>query len=161
MLEETATVVKADENHLWVETESRSSCSHCSSSGCSTSTLAKLFGVKRNLLQLDNTLDASLDVKVGQKVVIGISDDLLVRASLWAYLVPLLAMAVATIAGNMAEASEGMQALLALAGLGAGFTLVYRFTHNKSSQQQFKPQLLRLVAQNQAKIEILNFMKKF
>ena len=157
MLEEVATVVKANPEHLWVETESRSSCSHCSSSGCSTSTVAKLFGIKRNRLQLDNTLGA----KAGQQVVIGIPDDLLVRASLWAYMMPLLTMVIATIAGNLSGVSEGIQGLLALAGLATGFTLVYRFTHNKTTQQQFKPRLLRLAKQNQVKVEILNFMKKF
>ena len=140
MLEETGTVVEIKGNSLWVETQSRSSCSHCSTSSCSTSVLAKLFSIKRNRVELDNTLGA----EVGQQVVIGISDDLMVKASLLSYLVPLLVMlAVVALADGMGM-TDGMQILMAMTGLWLGFVIVRLLTNTLYAQQRFKPQLLRV-----------------
>ncbi|MES9812520.1 MAG: SoxR reducing system RseC family protein [Candidatus Thiodiazotropha sp.] len=140
MLEETGTVVEVWDDSLQVETQSRSACSHCSSSGCTTSVVSKLFGIKRNRLQLENSLGA----KPGDRVVIGIPDDLLVRASVWAYLLPLIFMLASTALGGVFGASEGFQSLLALGGLAVGFYIVRWTTRNLSSQRRFKPRLLRI-----------------
>lgn len=155
MLEQIATVVETRGDQLWVETESRSSCSHCSSASCTTSVVAKLFGIKRNRLQLENTLGAT----IGQQIVIGIPDDLLIRASLWAYLLPILMMILFTLAGNLTGASDGLQSLMALMGLAIGFVLLHRVTRSASSEQRFKPQFLRLAELNPGRIEIVNFSK--
>jgi len=138
MLEETATVVAVENDSVWVESESRSACSQCSSTHCSSSALSQLFSVQRNRLRLDNDLDA----QVGDQVVIGIPDELLVRASVWGYLFPLLAMVGFAIAGNAWHLSEGLQVLLAMLGLAGGFYSVRLATRGK--QQKFQPQLLRI-----------------
>lgn len=140
MLEETGTVVDVQADTLWVETISRSSCSHCSSGSCSTSVISKLFGLRRNLLQLDNTLNATQ----GDRVVIGIPDALLVRASIWAYLLPLLAMLLAAFVAVSLGADDSLQALLALLGLVGGFFAVRWFTGRRRQQQLFQPRLLRI-----------------
>ncbi len=152
MLEEIARVVKSSPEKLWVETETRSSCSHCSSSStCGTSVLAKLFSVKRNQLQLDNSLGA----KTGEQVVIGMPDDLLVRAAIWAYLLPLLAMVLVTIIASAAGAGDELQSLFGLCGLVTGFILVRRQTNGTTSQQNFKPRLLRMADQAEVIVELL------
>ena len=97
MLEETATVVEVIDGRLIAETESRSSCSHCSTDSCSTSVVAKLFGIRRNRLVMENTLQA----KAGDRVVIGIPDNLLVQASVMAYLLPLVVMLGVTACGRL------------------------------------------------------------
>ncbi len=152
MLEEIALVIKSSPEKLWVETETRSSCSHCSSSsGCGTSVLAKLFSVKRNQLQLDNSLGA----KTGEQVIIGMPDDLLVRAAIWAYLLPLLAMIFVTIIASVAGAGDGLQSLIGLCGLVIGFIFVRRETNGATSQQNFKPRLLRLADQAEVFVDLL------
>ena len=156
MLEEIATVVAVRHGQLWVETESRSACSHCAStSSCTTSVISKLFGVKRNRLQLDNSLGA----RIGDQVVVGIPDDLLVQASFQAYLLPLLVMLSTAAAGDAMGLNEGLLSLLVLGGLATGFYLVRWFTHIKQSRQRFKPQLLRIVGQAQCRVEMPNFMR--
>lgn len=142
MLEETGTVVETRGNTIWVETQSRGSCSNCSNDGCSTSVLAQLFGVKRNRVALENELGA----EVGQQVVIGISDGLLVRASLLIYLMPLLLMLVIVMSANDMGVGEIVQGVAALTGLGFGFVLVRLITGNLSIHQRFKPRLLRVDA---------------
>ncbi|MES9987825.1 MAG: SoxR reducing system RseC family protein [Candidatus Thiodiazotropha endolucinida] len=141
MLEETAMVVEANTDYLWVETHSRSGCSQCSSS-CTTSVVSKLFGMKRNRLKLENTLG----VVAGDRVVVGIPDELLVRASVWAYLFPLLAMFAVSATGNVMGVDEGAQALLAIVGLAAGFVLVRWHTSRQGTRRRFRPSLLRIVS---------------
>ncbi|MCU7940200.1 MAG: SoxR reducing system RseC family protein [gamma proteobacterium symbiont of Bathyaustriella thionipta] len=144
MLEEIALVIKSTPDQLWLETETRSSCTHCSSSqGCGTSVLAKLFSVKRNQLNVENSLGA----KSGEKVIIGLPDELLVRAAIWAYLLPLISMVLVTIVASVFGAGEGMQSLLGLLGLAVGFIVVRRHTNGERSQQRFKPRLLRMAHQ--------------
>ncbi len=138
MLEETATVVAVEDDYLWVEAESRSACSQCSSGHCSTSSISHLFGVRRNRLQLHNHLKAVM----GDQVVIGIPDQLLVRASVWGYLVPLLAMLMLTLMAHSWGVSEGWQILFAMTGLAGGFYSVRWST--RLNAQQFQPQLLRI-----------------
>ena len=141
MLEETATVIEVIDDQLIAETESRSSCSHCSTDSCSTSVVAKLFGIRRNRLVMENTLQA----KPGDRVVIGIPDTLLVRASVMAYLLPLVVMLGVTACGDALGVSEMGLSLLAMAGLAMGFFSV-RWAIRRGSSQRFQPRLLRIVA---------------
>jgi len=140
MIEEDATVMKRNDGVILVETISRSSCSHCSSESCTTSVVSKLFGMRRNYLQLPNTLDAH----PGDRVVVGIPDSVLVKASLWVYLLPVVSMLLATAASDSLGISEGWQALFALAGLAAGFySIRWLLRHTPRQQQQYVPVLLR------------------
>ena len=156
MLEEIALVVKSTPEQLWIETQTRSSCTHCSSSSaCGTSVLAKLFAVKRIQLQVENSLGA----KSGEKVIIGMPDELLIRAAIWVYLLPLIAMVLVTILADISGAGEGMQSLSGLGGLLIGFILLRRHTRNTTSQQKFKPRLLRLADQTEVSLERLSVSK--
>lgn len=143
MLEEIARVVAADNGSLWVEAQSRGTCDHCDNSSCTSSVLSKLFGARRNRLQIENSLGAS----TGQQVVIGIPDELLLRASVWAYLLPLVIMLLTTLVASALGMREAFQSLLALCGLAVGFLMLH--WTNQSLQQQFKPQLLRIVNQTE------------
>ena len=155
MLEEIGTVVASQAGAILVVTQSRSACSHCSSSGCGTSVVSKLFGVKSNRLLLDNRLG----VQPGDRVVVGIPDDLLVRASLWAYLLPLIFMFVGPVLGGALGAGEAVQSLLALLGLAVGFTFVHWTTRSLSSQRRFKPQLLRVADGSQMRVEMPDLLR--
>ncbi|QLQ30965.1 MAG: SoxR reducing system RseC family protein [Candidatus Thiothrix singaporensis] len=49
----------------------RSACSTCGSqSGCSTSSLSKLFGIRQQRIRLPNTFSS----RIGEQVVIGVED---------------------------------------------------------------------------------------
>jgi sigma-E factor negative regulatory protein RseC len=153
MLEEIGKVVKVERGAILVETQSRSACSHCSTEGCTTSVVAKLFSIKHNRLHLENSLGA----KLGDQVVIGIPDDLLVRAALWAYLLPLMGLLAGPAVGGVLGASEGVQGLLALGGLAVGFYILHWSTRNLSSKRRFKPHLLRLADSKPVRVERQNF----
>jgi sigma-E factor negative regulatory protein RseC len=149
MLEETAQVVEVKDGLLIAETQSRSGCNHCSSNSCTTSVVAKLFGVKRNRLVMENSLSA----KPGDQVVIGIPDQLLVRASLTAYLLPLMIMLLVTALGDLAGIDELLLSLLAMIGLAVGFFTVRWLSRNGSSQD-YQPRLLRIVATGYERVDL-------
>jgi sigma-E factor negative regulatory protein RseC len=92
MMEEQGTVVAREDGTVWVETTRRSACHGCGQgAGCGTSLLGRLFSSRPNVLALDDPLG----VAVGDQVVIGIPDTLLVRASLAAYVLPLVTLVAA------------------------------------------------------------------
>jgi sigma-E factor negative regulatory protein RseC len=140
VIEETVQISKVEDTQILINTEPQSACTHCSSSGCSSQVLAKLFTAKTHLVQLDNHLNA----KAGDKVVIGITDELLISAALRIYLLPLLIMVLTAVFASKAGFSDGMQSLLALFGLLSGFIFVKKFSCGSASLQRFKPKLLRL-----------------
>jgi sigma-E factor negative regulatory protein RseC len=149
MLEETAQVIEVKDGLLLAETESRSGCNHCSSANCSTSVVAKLFGVRRNRMVLENSIGA----KPGDQVVIGIPDALLARASVLAYLLPVLSMLGFSALGDLFGLEAIWLSLLALSGLAIGFFMVYRVTRGRSAQR-YRPQLLRFVVADYQRVEL-------
>lgn len=155
MLEESAIVVDAHDGYLWVESQSRSACGQCSSSHCTTSVISKLFSVRTNRLKLENSLNA----RSGQHVIIGIPDDLLVRASIWAYGVPLILMVMGAVLGNVLGMDEGLQSVCALLGLAIGFYVVHGYTQGVRSRNRFTPQLLRLAGDEHPHFEITSLMR--
>jgi sigma-E factor negative regulatory protein RseC len=141
MIEERAWVVEVDGDKVWVEAEARSSCSHCSSQSCTTAVVARLFGVRRNRLALKNSLAA----KPGDQVIIGVPGRLIARASLLAYIVPLLFMLAITLLGSVIGINDGIQSLLAVVGLLVGLLIVRWYSSANISCQDCAPQLLKVV----------------
>ena len=89
MIEETATVVAATPAHIWVEARARSACSSCGTQdSCATSSVSQLFGMRRQQLRLPNQFASS----VGEQVIIGVEDQVMVTASLAAYILPVVLM---------------------------------------------------------------------
>lgn len=140
MLEQQATVISVENDKILVEAQKRSQCNQCSQHNCSTSVVAKWFNVHPNRFYLDNTLDA----KVGDTVIIGINENAVVKASLSAYLLPLITMIVFAIIAAGLDLSQGLQAIAALAGLLSGFWLVKQSKLNRS----YPLHLLRLNHEN-------------
>ena len=70
MIEETATVVAATPDHIWVEARARSACSSCGTQdSCATSSVSKLFGMRRQQLRLPNPVSYThLDVYKRQRL---------------------------------------------------------------------------------------------
>ncbi|MET0116842.1 MAG: SoxR reducing system RseC family protein [Sedimenticola sp.] len=145
MLEERAIVIAEEGGGLWVEATSRSSCTSCSSGSCTTAVVSKLFGVKHNRFLLENEIAA----EPGDEVMIGIPDESLVKASLWAYLLPMVVMLSMAGLGALMNVGDGLQVLLASAGLVGGLLVVRRVSAS-GALNRFKPRLLRLVERNES-----------
>lgn len=92
MIEEQAQVVAVQGTRVQIHAEPRSGCSSCAASGsCGTSLLDRVFS--RRALEL--WVESDLSVRVGDQVVVGIEEGVLLRAAALAYLVPLVLMILA------------------------------------------------------------------
>jgi len=150
MIEEHAQVVALNADGIWVETQRRTACGQCAANkGCGTATLAKVLGNKRSRVRALNPKATS--VAVGDEVIIGIEEQALVKGSFAVYTMPLLAMFVFGLLGEML----GTQLLLgspelvtigfSVFGLIVGFVWVRRFTSRIACDERYQPILLRQV----------------
>lgn len=95
MIEENVVVAKIENGQVWVESKQGSGCSGCQQkAACSTSALSKLIK-KRSV-----AVDSAFQLNVGDEVIVGIEEGILLRASLMLYLLPLLFMFLGGGLGN-------------------------------------------------------------
>lgn len=140
MIEEDARVVSVEAGFAWVETARRSSCSSCSvSSGCGTSVVAKLFGGRGNRLRVFD----GIGVGIGDRVVIGIPEAVLIQVSLLAYMLPLLFLMLVTAAAQSTGAGDEVAAVAGIFGLAFGLWVTGRLTGGAAARERYRPVLLR------------------
>lgn len=145
MIEESARVVSVEGAELVLEAEIKTSCQICSAKkGCGTSLLAEHVGRKMTRFRINNTLNAS----VGDEIVVGLSEQAVLRGSLLVYLFPLLSMLLAALLADavLAEQASGRDLLVALAAFSALAVSVLALRSKlagAASQQQLTPVALR------------------
>ncbi len=87
MIEESAVVVKIDNHQVWVESGANSACGGCQQkASCTTNALGSVLKKK------SVPVDSDIQLKTGDQVIVAIDENLLLRASLLLYLVPLIAL---------------------------------------------------------------------
>jgi sigma-E factor negative regulatory protein RseC len=146
MLEETARVVRIDTDGVWVETQRRSTCSSCSAqTGCGTATLARVLGSRRSRVRVVS----DLALRVGDRVVIGIREQALVRGSLAVYAVPVALLLLGAVVGELGakrflwQSAELASSVLGVAGLLAGLWWLKGFTRRIRDDRHYQPVVLR------------------
>ncbi len=137
MIAETGRVVAVESDGLWVETIQRSTCGSCAAQkGCGQSLLARLAGHSSYLWVLLDGRDSAA-YQLGDEIQLGIPEDVVVKGSLFVYLVPLLLMILGSGLAHSWFASEGLSVLGALGGLVLG-GLVVRW---RAQQTRLDPRL--------------------
>lgn len=147
MVEQEARVIMVEGDQLVLEAETKSSCNACEvKSGCGTSVLSKWVGKKFTRFHAKNTVDA----RVGDQVVVGLSEAALVRGSLAIYFLPLLGMIFFALAADAlispdAGARDLMISLSAFIGFGITLALCRTTLANERFKQELTPVVLRKV----------------
>lgn len=140
MIEETGKVVAVEEGAVWIETIRQSSCQSCSAkSGCGHSALSKLG---RDTVHLK--AGTSQRFEVGDEVVIGVPETVVVTSSLLAYLMPLVVALVFALPVDAYTHSDGYTALAGMAGLALGFVALRLHFQRNQHDERYQPQVLRL-----------------
>ncbi len=141
MLEETGIVVAIDNDQAWVQTIRQSACSSCEAkNGCGQGVLARISDGKANQVLVNN----SLSLKVGEEVLIGIPEELLIKASVMVYLLPLLTMVVVALTiEKWLKPGDGWVALAGCSGLAIGFLIVKLYSAHHKSDPTFCPKMIR------------------
>jgi sigma-E factor negative regulatory protein RseC len=122
MLTETGRVVGIEADGIWVETVRRSTCGTCSAQkGCGHGLLNRISEGKRGYVRALLGNQSVGDYKVNDQVVISIPEEVILRGSFIAYMLPVLSM----LAGAMfaSQFLIGQQDLLAVVGAGVGLAL--------------------------------------
>ncbi|MDO9048063.1 MAG: SoxR reducing system RseC family protein [Methylobacter sp.] len=87
MIEELAVVVKIENHQVWVESGPNSECGGClQKASCTTNAIGSVLKKK------SVPVDSDIQLKTGDEVMVAIDENLLLRASLLLYLVPLIAL---------------------------------------------------------------------
>jgi len=121
LLEGIAQVVAVEGDTAWLVPEPGSSCGGCSSAAACGSkgigTVASRLETRR--FQLVNDVGLS----VGERVVVGIRENALLRASITAYVIPLATLLIAGVLAQWIAGSDAITMAAMLAGLVFGLWL--------------------------------------
>lgn len=148
MIEERGRVIATEGEFALVEAQRESACGHCKvQSGCGTSLLSRFVGNRHNRLRVANPVDA----KPGDSVVIGLNENALTGASVTLYLLPILALIAAAVAGQLLAHGIGLTStepasiVGGLLGLTAGLVLARRRANRLQGDRRQQAVILRLL----------------
>ncbi|MDD5035020.1 MAG: SoxR reducing system RseC family protein [Methylococcaceae bacterium] len=138
MIEEEAYVAEVAGDRVWIEKSRQSACSSCSQS-CPSSLAGSLFTAKSVRL----TVKTDLDLKPGDRVMVGLAEEVLAAGSFLVYLLPLFALFSGALFGKWLGGTDGSSALGGLLGLVSCFiglkaAGVFERTH-------YQPMILRKI----------------
>lgn len=151
MIEEQAVITRARGEHVTLEIERATACSLCGQKrGCGNATWGKLLGHDQHSVEVKNTLNA----KVGDLVIVGMEEKVLLNAAFLMYLLPLATLLVGALIGHWVWGDDLSVILAALLGLAAGIWVTKRIYQPHASTGSAKndarlsyAELLRVVGQ--------------
>ena len=155
MIEEVAEVMQTRQGFAEIVPEINGGCSSCASkAGCSASASAFSFflrkksgtGISQQTIRVLNPVYA----KPGDKVVVGVRANTVLKGSLLAYFVPLLILLISAVIGRSLFGWLGMNAelgsiLMGTFGLLAGFKFVTSLLKHSRVANNFEAVILRVV----------------
>ena len=139
MLEERGVVTSIDNQFITVKTQRNNSCGDCSANkSCGTGSLANVLVRKYTEIKVVS----SVNVKLGDTVIIGLNEQYLVKSAMILYLLPIFTMFI--MAGSYKylsfmmdwQQSELFTALSGIAGLLFGLIIVRVITTKMSKHYQ-------------------------
>jgi sigma-E factor negative regulatory protein RseC len=143
VVEGIARVVRIDGATAWFEPEQTTSCGSCASAASCGAGASGIGTVASRNAQRRFTLDNANQLRPGERVVVGVDDRALLKASLTAYALPL---ATALAAGGVAESAAGsdLVTMAAMAaGLGLGMLAARVVARRLASRGELAPRFLR------------------
>ncbi len=135
MIEQSAKIIKFDDDTVWLEAERQSTCSGCKvKQGCGTGMLAKHVGKRFSNISVMKVGD----VQVGQQVQLAIPEETLIQGAFLMYILPLVLMFILASAAQVLNFSEIIEIFSGLSGLLIGFYWVKIHLVNKKDGFQAK-----------------------
>ncbi|MBT4521722.1 MAG: SoxR reducing system RseC family protein [Halieaceae bacterium] len=145
MLTETGRIIAVEAESVWVETMRQSTCGACvARGGCGHKLLDRMSKGQHGAIRaLYGSIEPD-DCALNDQVLIGIPEDVVVRASVIVYLVPLFSMLAGAITVvNLVQINQDLWAVLgALTGLGIGLGAVRWHAWHHSGDESFLPALI-------------------
>lgn len=141
MIEEQGRVIALEPGAVWVETRRKSTCSGCAAkNGCGQGLMDQL-GVRerRGLVRAVS----ELHLRVGDSVVVGIREDVLLKGAVLVYLFPLLALFAAALLVSQLGFAEPYVILAGLAGFLGAWLVVRARSRRVACDPHHQPVVLR------------------
>lgn len=142
MITETGRVVGVEGDWAWVACRRQVECARCAEGrGCGGGVLGRLLGDRLHEVR---AATGSVVVAPGDQVVIGLGEDVVLRAAAVVYLVPLLlALAGGAIAAKLGGGGDAAAILGAAAGLVAGLRWARGYGRRNAANASLQPVILR------------------
>lgn len=143
MLTEKARVIAIHSDTALVETRRHTACGGCAvNASCGTGVIARWWGDRPLRLEARNPVGA----RVGEEVVLGIEEGVVVSGSLLVYALPLVTMLGGGLLGEWLRlgggGGEGLTIVLALLGFALGWLIVSRRLSRGRSMERLRPVIL-------------------
>lgn len=146
MITETAIVVFVDDSQTLIETQRQSTCGQCSASkGCGTSVLSKVVGNKLSKMKAINNINA----QVGDEVIVGLTEQTLLKGAFMTYLSPLLYLFFFSFIGQFIadkfqfNNSEFVVISFAIFGFYLGLRKLKHFSKAIADDENYQPVILK------------------
>lgn len=143
MITETGQVVDLGAGHAWIACRRQVECARCAEGkGCGGGLIGRMLGDRLHRVR---AVTGGLSLAPGDRVLIGLDEEAVMRAAFVVYLVPLLA---AVAAGGLAWGTLGGDAAAAagaLAGLAGGLAWARGYSRRHEADPRFQPVVLRRV----------------
>lgn len=141
MIEEQGRVVALEPGAVWVETLRKSTCSSCSANAACGQGLMDRLGVGRQRGYVRAL--SQMHLAIGDTVIIGVREDLLVRSSLLVYLLPLMGLFAAALLADGLGLPEPLVILSGLSGLFVSWLMVRWRAARVAENPLLQPVVLR------------------
>lgn len=142
MLKERGVIVEIEPNALWIETIQASTCGSCvAKKGCGQRLLAKV-GAESMRIRVIKQPDDRHQYQLNQSVEVAIPDNIIVSASLFVYLLPLLLLVAFSSVVNAFALGEVASMIGGLVGFIVGGLLIRYHSEISKNNPKFQPILL-------------------
>lgn len=144
MIEEQGKVVEIDATGVWVETVRQSACASCAArNGCGQKLLASAGQGKRFIFRVNNP--DNILVHENDDVLLGIEEGAFLRATLFMYLIPLLALFVGAVIGNYLFVNEIATIIFSFLALTLSFVFVRYGSQPLFRSYRYQPVLMKVI----------------
>ena len=157
MLTETGRVVAVESGSIWVQTVRQSTCGSCAArKGCGHGLMNRYTDGRQAYVRVLAGEGGLRGCQVDDEVRFAIPEEVVLRGSFIAYLLPMLTMLGGAIGADWlfpgsADAAAAMGAVL---GLGAGFALVRWHARRHIDDPGFQPVLVEVVTRRGSPVQI-------
>ena len=147
MIEEQAQVIAIESDFITVEGIVKSTCSGCQQlDSCGSGQIAKAFPHKKTTY----LISSDKPVKIGDRVLIGLSEKVLLSAAWQVYMWPLIGLFIGSLLGQFLVeqqiiSHELFALLIGILGGGLGFYLARRQQSKLLNMPQWSPILLKII----------------
>lgn len=148
MLTEVGRVVAVEHDSLWVETLRQSTCGACAAQQvCGHGLLNRFAAGRKGLIRVLPGSCSPRECRVDDQVRISIPEEVILRGSLIAYVLPLLCMLAGAVLSVrfLPGGQDVLAALGAVSGLAVGFALVRLHGERHRDDESFQPVLVEVL----------------